>query len=475
VIIDYIERYKNVFGVEPICTALNSADVPIAPSTFYAARTWPPSARAVRDEELKPVIARVHKENYSVYGIRKMHAQLNREQVLAGCQAVARCTTARLMKDLGLRGISRAKGPRTTVPGTGPDTRKDLVKRAFTADRPDQLWVADITYVRTFSGWVYAAFVPDVYSRRVVGWQLSTSLRTDLALDALNMGLWTRAHDGHDTAALVHHSDRGVQTGLNLSSRSAIPNVSPRPAPSRPLGARATACTTTRWPRRSTHCSKPNWSATADLGKASTTSRSRPPSTSTGSTSVGSTGRSGSSHQSSTRPPIAAQPSPSSLLSGSWKSPSNPVLDRDLIIGKANASAIGTLVERTTGYTMLVHLPDGYKPAQVAPALAAKIQTLPAALRGSLTWDQGVDMRDWKQVRMATDMAIYFCDPHAPWQRGTNEYTNGLLRQYFPKGTDLSVHSAADLDWVAAELNDRPRKRLAFRKPIEEIKPLLLR
>ena len=118
--------------------------MPIAPSTFYAARTRPPSARAVRDEELKPVIARVHKENYSVYGIRKMHAQLNREQVLGGCQAVARCTTQRLMKDLGLRGISRAKGPRTTVPGTGPDTRKDLVKRAFTADRPDQLWVADI-------------------------------------------------------------------------------------------------------------------------------------------------------------------------------------------------------------------------------------------------------------------------------------------------------------------------------------------
>jgi len=117
----------------------------------------------------------------------------------------------------------------------------------------------------------------------------------------------------------------------------------------------------------------------------------------------------------------------------------------DLVIGKANASAIGTLVERTTGYTMLVHLPDDYKPAQVAPALAAKIQTLPAALRGSLTWDQGVEMRDWKQVRMATDMAIYFCDPHAPWQRGTNENTNGLLRQYFPKGTDLSVHSAPEI------------------------------
>ncbi|HZW45849.1 MAG TPA: IS3 family transposase [Dermatophilaceae bacterium] len=210
-IIDYVERYKDLFGVEPICTTLSSADVPIAPSTFYAARKRPPSARAVRDAELKPVIARVHEENYGVYGIRKMHAQLNREEVLAGCQAVARCTTQRLMKDLGLRGISRAKGPRTTVPGTAPDTREDLVGRAFTAEHPDRLWVADITYVRTFAGWVYCAFVLDVFSRRVVGWQTSNSLRTDLALDALNMGLWTRAHDGHDTTDLVHHSDRGVQ------------------------------------------------------------------------------------------------------------------------------------------------------------------------------------------------------------------------------------------------------------------------
>jgi len=146
----------------------------------------------------------------------------------------------------------------------------------------------------------------------------------------------------------------------------------------------------------------------------------------------------------------------------------------DLIIGKRNASAIGTLVERTTGYTMLVHLPSGYKPEQVAPALAAKIQTLPQALRGSLTWDQGVEMRNWKQVAVATDIEIFFCDPHSPWQRGTNENTNGLLRQYFPKGTDLSVHSGADLDWVAQELNDRPRKRLGFRKPIEQLAELLL-
>jgi transposase, IS30 family len=146
----------------------------------------------------------------------------------------------------------------------------------------------------------------------------------------------------------------------------------------------------------------------------------------------------------------------------------------DLIIGKRNASAIGTLVERSTGYTMLVHLPDGYTPEQVAPALAAKIQTLPEAVRRSLTWDQGPEMRDWKQVKLAADIAIFFCDPHKPWQRGTNENTNGLLRQYFPKGSDLSVHSAADLDWVAAELNDRPRKRLGYRKPDEQIGHLLL-
>ena len=154
----------------------------------------------------------MHKENYGVYGIRKIHAQLGREGV-TGCgdRPVARCTTQRLMKELGLRGISRAKGPRTTIPGSGPDTRPDLVEREFVAASPDRLWVADITYCRTYAGWVYAAFVLDVFSRRIVGWQLSTSLRTDLALDALNMGLWTRQHDGHDTSALVHHSDRGVQ------------------------------------------------------------------------------------------------------------------------------------------------------------------------------------------------------------------------------------------------------------------------
>jgi transposase, IS30 family len=147
----------------------------------------------------------------------------------------------------------------------------------------------------------------------------------------------------------------------------------------------------------------------------------------------------------------------------------------DLIIGRKNLSAIGTLVERTTNYTMLLHLPDGYTPELVRDALAAKIKTLPDVLRASLTWDQGPEMGKWKQVAIDADIDIYFCDPHAPWQRATNENTNGLLRQYFSKSSDLSAHSAEDLDWVAAELNDRPRKRLGFKKPIEQIGPLLLR
>ncbi len=147
----------------------------------------------------------------------------------------------------------------------------------------------------------------------------------------------------------------------------------------------------------------------------------------------------------------------------------------DLVIGQRNQTAIGTLVERQTGYAMLLHLPDGYKPEQVRDALAVKIRTLPESLRLSLTWDQGPEMRDWKHVSIDTGIDIYFCDPHSPWQRGTNENFNGLLRQYFPKGTDLSVHSSEDLDWVAQELNDRPRKRLAFKKPIELIGDLLLR
>ena len=146
----------------------------------------------------------------------------------------------------------------------------------------------------------------------------------------------------------------------------------------------------------------------------------------------------------------------------------------DLIIGARNLTAIGTLVERHSNFTMLVPLPDGYKPEQVAPALARKIRQLPEQLRRTLTWDQGPEMRDWEHVRAATDVDVFFCDPHSPWQRGVNENTNGLLRQYFPKGTSMAGFTEADLDAVAAELNDRPRKRLQFQTPNEVLGTALL-
>jgi IS30 family transposase len=147
----------------------------------------------------------------------------------------------------------------------------------------------------------------------------------------------------------------------------------------------------------------------------------------------------------------------------------------DLIKGKNNASAIGTVVERTTGYTLLLHLPDGFGAEQVTAAITEAMAGLPAKLRRSLTWDQGKELSGHKQVAEATGLQVYFCDPRSPWQRATNDNTNGLLRQYFPKGTDLSAHSKEDLAWVQDQFNDRPRKRLEYAKPSELINDLLLR
>lgn len=194
-------------GVEPICDVLRTADVEIAPSTYYAAKTRPPSARAVRDADLVELIAKAHEDNLGVYGARKIWAELNRQGT-----DVARCTVERLMRAEGLRGIAREKTRKTTI-GDGAETERpaDLVERKFVATAPNQLWVADLTYVRTHAGWVYAAFILDVFSRMIVGWQVSTSLRTDLALDALDMGLWARQRVGQDVTGLIHHSDRGVQ------------------------------------------------------------------------------------------------------------------------------------------------------------------------------------------------------------------------------------------------------------------------
>jgi IS30 family transposase len=145
----------------------------------------------------------------------------------------------------------------------------------------------------------------------------------------------------------------------------------------------------------------------------------------------------------------------------------------DLIIGAGTGSAIGTLVERTTRFTMLLHLPGDHGATTVRDAITATITTLPAQLRRSLTWDQGIELAQHAQLRIDTDLDIYFCDPHSPWQRGTNENTNGLLRQYFPKGTDLSIHGPDHLADVAAGLNGRPRKTLGWRTPAEAMTALL--
>jgi putative transposase len=202
----FVDAHRGEFGVEPISRALEDTPGQIAPSTYYAAKIRPRSGRSIRDAQLTVKITTIHKENYDVYGARKMTASLKR----AGEQ-VAECTVRRLMRAQGLSGLVRAKSPRTTRPAAQTDRPRDLVNREFTATAPNQLWVADITYVRTFAGWAYAAFVIDVFSRMVVGWQVSTSLYTDLALDALKMAIWRREHSGADLTGLVHHSDRGVQ------------------------------------------------------------------------------------------------------------------------------------------------------------------------------------------------------------------------------------------------------------------------
>ncbi|MFC4016206.1 IS3 family transposase [Nonomuraea purpurea] len=209
-LVEFIDSHRDRFGVEPLCAVLE-----LSPSTYWAAkkRESEPSARAVRDEALKKEIMRVWEgPGRKVYGARKVWVQLNREGII-----VARCTVERLMRELGIAGVSaKRKRPRTTLPGA--ERPSDLLERDFTADAPNRRWVADITYVDTAAGWVYAAFVQDLFSRRIVGWQVADHLGAELALDALEMAIWARGDrlDG----GMVHHSDRGVQyTSIRYAER----------------------------------------------------------------------------------------------------------------------------------------------------------------------------------------------------------------------------------------------------------------
>jgi putative transposase len=197
--VDFVNQRRQRFGVEPICGVLQ-----VAPSTYYAAVSRPPSARQIEDEKLTVELLRVYEENQQVYGAEKLWMQMNREGI-----AVGRDRVARLMRAQGLAGEVRGKTWRTTFPSETGLRPTDLVDRKFEAAAPNRLWVADLTYVSTWVGVAYTAFVTDVFSRYIVGWKVSMSLKAELALDALEMAIWSRSPI--DLDGLIHHSDRGVQ------------------------------------------------------------------------------------------------------------------------------------------------------------------------------------------------------------------------------------------------------------------------
>ena len=216
----FIDEHRDVYGVEPICKVL-----PIAPSTYYthAARKADPDLRpnrACRDDALCEEIRRVWEENKQVYGVRKVWRQLKREGY-----RVARCTVERLMRRLGLQGVVRGRVIRTTTSNKAMPCPRDAVNRQFKADRPNALWVSDFTYVSTWAGFVYVAFVIDVFARRIVGWKVSSSSRTDFVLDALEQALHARRPT---QAGLIHHSDRGVQyVSIRYTERLAEAGIEP--------------------------------------------------------------------------------------------------------------------------------------------------------------------------------------------------------------------------------------------------------
>lgn len=219
--IGFIDDHREVYGVEPICNVL-----PIAPSTYrvQAARRRDPAklpARAQRDAALMPEIARVFEENFRVYGVRKVWRQLKREG-----HDLARCTVARLMRSMGLQGVIRGKPVRTTISDKAAPCPLDHVNREFKAPRPNALWVSDFTYVATWSGFAYVAFIIDAYARRIVGWRVSRTAHTGFVLDALEQALHERRplHRG----GLVHHSDRGSQyVSIHYTERLAQAGIEP--------------------------------------------------------------------------------------------------------------------------------------------------------------------------------------------------------------------------------------------------------
>jgi len=213
----YIDEHVGVrhddglrWGVESICDQLTELGCKIAPATYYEHRSRKPTAREQRDEELRPRIAAVHASNYGVYGARKVWLTLNRERAVEE-PAIARCTVERLMGEMGLAGAVRGKVKRTTISNPKALKPLDLVDRNFAPLAPDRLWVADFTYVSTWSGWCYTAFVIDAYARRILGWSVATTMTSQLVVDAIEQAIWTRAREDNDLTGLIAHHDHGVQ------------------------------------------------------------------------------------------------------------------------------------------------------------------------------------------------------------------------------------------------------------------------
>ena len=280
--VGFIDAHRDAHGVEPICAVL-----PIAPSTYYehlAKRADPSrlSERARRDEALRPEILRVFEENWRVYGVRKISRQLRREGF-----DVARCTVARLMKVMGIQGIVRGKPHRTTIPDKKAPCPLDKVNRQFRVPAPNMLWVSDFTYVATWKGFAYVAFVIDAYARKIVGWRVSTSAHAGFVLDALEQAVHERRPA--KGMGLVHHSDRGSQyLSIRYTERLAEAGIEPSVGSVGDSYDNALA-------RRSTACSRPRSSTDADLGAASRPSNMRPSNGWTGSTTAACSSRSGTS------------------------------------------------------------------------------------------------------------------------------------------------------------------------------------
>lgn len=212
------------WGVESICTQLTELGVPIAPSTYYEQVSRTPSRRQLRDKELSEQIQRVHAANYGVYGARKVWLALNREGI-----AVARCTVERLMTQHGLTGAIRGRPRRTTIVDAAAARPPDLVSRQFAPPAPNRLWVADLTYVSTWSGFAYVAFVIDAYARRILGWRVAATMATTMVLDSIEQAIWTRTQEGVlELNEVVHHSDRGSQyTSIRFTERLAGAGIQP--------------------------------------------------------------------------------------------------------------------------------------------------------------------------------------------------------------------------------------------------------